>query len=74
MSPTVRPDSSRASTARAGDRNGVYWTGLKGLVVGMAASLLLTSALLGTASGQRTQQQKQGSGYMNTDEKIPTAQ
>ena len=54
-------------------------TGLKGLLLGMAFSLILSSALLGSASGQRTQQQqqqKQGPAYTTTgsDEKIPTTQ
>jgi hypothetical protein len=73
MAPTNRPARSWTSVVRA---EGIYLTGLKGLVIGMAASLLLTSALLGSASGQRTQQQKQGPSYttVNTDEKIPTAQ
>ena len=55
----------------------IYLSSLKGLLLGMAVSLVLTTALLGSVSGQRTQQQKQGGpSYTttNSDEKIPTSQ
>ena len=54
----------------------LYVSGLKGLLLGITVSLVLTSALLGSASGQRTQQQKPGPSYTtaSSDEKIPTTQ
>ena len=54
----------------------LYVSGLKGLLIGITVSLVLTSALLGSASGQRTQQQKPGPSYTtaSSDEKIPTTQ
>ena len=58
------------------EKKWLYVSGLKGLLIGMAVSLILTSALLGSASGQRTQQQKPGPSYAtaSNDEKIPTSQ
>ena len=58
-----------------------FFTGLKGVLIGLAISLVITSGMLGPVTAQRTsqqqQQQKQGAptySSSSNDEKIPTAQ
>ena len=57
------------------------FTGIKGVLIGVAISLVITSGMLGPVTAQRTSQQQQqqkqgGPSYSSSsnDEKIPTAQ
>ena len=76
MAKTKRPKSWTSFLVGSDPTRRVYLTGLKGVLIGLAISLVLTSGLLGPATAQRTQQQKQGPTYTTSsnDEKIPTAQ
>jgi len=76
MGKTKKPKSWTSFLTGSVSTRRVYLTGLKGVLIGLAISLVLTSGLLGPATAQRTQQQKQGPAYTTpiNDEKIPTAQ